>query len=137
MPAAPWTSGSTTTAASSSAAFPNQMSSPSSMQVGSLEPGRTQHGESQWIEDVGAEAPSADRETPDSVPVVGVAEREVRGLALDTEVDPVLEGDLEGLLDGCGAVRGEQEVRVVDRDDLGKRLGQLDHDSVAVTRASS
>ena len=53
---------------------------------------------------------------------------------VDATVDPVLERDLEGLLDRHRPIRGEQEVGVVDRHDGGERLGQLDHDRVAVAQ---
>ena len=52
--------------------------------------------------------------------------------ALDAAVHPVLERDLERLLDRARAVGRVEEVRVVDRDDAGQRLGQLDHHRVAV-----
>ncbi len=60
------------------------------------------------------------------------ARGQVAGASGHAEVGPVLEGDLERLLDRRRAVGGEQEVRVVDRHHLGQRLGQLDHDAVAV-----
>ena len=47
-------------------------------------------------------------------------------------VHPVLERDLQRLLDRGGAVGREEEVRVVDGHDPRQRLGQLDHDDVAV-----
>ena len=47
-------------------------------------------------------------------------------------VDPVLERDLERLLDRHRAVGGEEEVGLVHGHDGGERLGQLDHDRVAV-----
>ena len=50
----------------------------------------------------------------------------------DAPVRPVLERDLQRLLDRGGAVGREEEVRVVDRHDARQRLGQLDHDAVAV-----
>ena len=53
---------------------------------------------------------------------------------VDAAVDPVLERDLERLLDGHRAVGREQEVRIVDRHHGGERLGQLDHDGVAVAQ---
>ena len=57
-----------------------------------------------------------------------------RGAAVDAAVDPVLERDLEGLLDRHRPIRGEEEVGVVDRDHGGERLGQLDDDRVAVAQ---
>ena len=47
-------------------------------------------------------------------------------------VHPVLERDLQRLLDRRRAVGRVEEVRVVDRDDARQRLGQLDDDAVAV-----
>ena len=64
--------------------------------------------------------------------MVRAAEGEVAIAAGDALVRPVLERDLEGLLDGGGAVGREQEVRPVDGHDRGERLGQLDHGAVAV-----
>ena len=50
----------------------------------------------------------------------------------DAAVRPVLERDLQRLLDRGGAVGREEEVRVVDGHDARQRLGQLDDDAVAV-----
>src|SRR5690606_8986352 len=47
-------------------------------------------------------------------------------------IRPILKRDLERLLDGRCAVRCEEEMCTVDRDDLRKRLRELDDDSVAV-----
>src|SRR5207248_3361512 len=68
----------------------------------------------------------------DAVAVVGVAQGEETGAAPLPDVHPVLKGDLQGLLHGGGAVGGEQEVRLVDGNDAGEGLGQLDHGPVAV-----
>jgi hypothetical protein len=65
--------------------------------------------------------------------VVRAAEREIRRAPVDAAVHPVLERDLEGLLDGGGAVRREQEVRPVDGHDPRQRLGELDRGAIAVT----
>ena len=51
----------------------------------------------------------------------------------DTEVVPVLDRDLERLLDGRRAVAGVEEVRVVDGNDAGQRFRELDNDPVAVS----
>ncbi len=99
---------------------------------GPSRPGHPHAREAQRVEHVGAEAAVAHRERADGVAVVGAAEREVGRAAGDPLVGPVLEGDLEGLLDGRGAVRGEQEAGVVDRHPRGERLGQLDGRHVAV-----
>ena len=64
--------------------------------------------------------------------MVGAAEGEITAAAGNVLVDPELEGDLQRLLDGRGAVRREQEVRPVDGHDPGQRLGQLDDHTVAV-----
>jgi hypothetical protein len=66
--------------------------------------------------------------------VVGVPERQIAGPLGGPEVGPVLEGDLEGLLDRGRAVGREQEVRMVDRHHAAQRLRQLDHDAVAVAQ---
>ncbi len=44
----------------------------------------------------------------------------------------MLEGDLEGLLHGGGAVAGEQQVGVVHGHHRGQRLRQLHHHPVPV-----
>ena len=64
--------------------------------------------------------------------MVRAAEGEVAIAAGDALVGPVLERDLDALLHGGGAVGREEEVRPVDGHDRGERLGQLDHDAVAV-----
>ena len=51
---------------------------------------------------------------------------------LDAEVDPVLEGDLQRLLGGGGAVGGEQEVGSIDGHPRRQCFGQLDGRHVAV-----
>ena len=94
--------------------------------------GGADDGEAQRVEDVGAETTVAQGERSHGVAVIGVAEGQVAGAALDAEVGPVLEGDLQGLLDGRGAVGGEEEVGSVDRHHGGQGLGQLDDDAVAV-----
>ena len=99
---------------------------------GVVEPGSTPDGESQRVEDLGAEPAGAEREPTHRVAVVGAAEREVRRASVDTPVHPVLERDLQRLLDGGGAVRREQEVRSVDRHDARQGLGQLDRGAVPV-----
>ena len=48
------------------------------------------------------------------------------------EVRPVLERDLQRLLDRRRAVGRVEEVRLVHRNDAGERLRQLDHDAVPV-----
>ena len=97
-----------------------------------VERGRAHDGEAQRVEHVGAEAVVADRERADRVAVVGAAEREERRAAGDAAVVPVLERDLERLLDRRRAVARVEEVRIVDGHDAGQRLRQLDHDPVAV-----
>ena len=66
--------------------------------------------------------------------MVRIAEREEARATVDAAVDPVLERDLERLLDGHRPIRGEEEVGVVDRHHGGERLGQLDDDRVAVAQ---
>ena len=99
---------------------------------GVVERGRAHHGEAQRVEHVGAEAVVADRERADRVAVVRAAEREERRAAGHAEVVPVLERDLQRLLDRRRAVARVEEVRVVDGHDPRQRLRQLDHDPVAV-----
>ena len=94
--------------------------------------GRAHDGEAQRIEDGAEHAAVAERERADGVAVVGVAQGQEGGAARLAPVDPVLEGDLEGLLHRHRAVGGEEEVGIVDRHHRGQRLGQLDHDGVAV-----
>ncbi len=90
------------------------------------------HRESQRVEHLGAEPARAQGEPADRVAVVRAAEREVRRAPLHAPVHPVLEGDLQRLLDGGGAVRREQEMRSVDGHDLRQGLAQLDRGAVAV-----
>jgi hypothetical protein len=101
---------------------------------GVVVPRRPHDPEPQRVEDVRPEAAGAHRQRADRVAVVGVAEGEVAGPVRVAEVGPVLEGDLDRLLDGRGAVGGEQEVGAVDRHDRRQRLGQLDDDPVAVAQ---
>ena len=77
MPAAPCTSGSTITAASSAACSRDHRARDVEA-VGIVERRRAQHREAQRIEDVGAEAAVADRQRADRVAVVRAAEREER-----------------------------------------------------------
>ena len=97
-----------------------------------VEAGRPQDGEPQGVEDVGAEAAVAEGQGADGVAVVGPAEGEEPAALGAADVDPVLERDLEGLLHRRRPVAREQETGVVDRDDRGQGLGQLDHHPVAV-----
>ena len=77
MPAAPCTSGSTITAASSAACAATMAHAVSKhARVG--EDGRPQHREAQRVEEVGAEAAVAHRQRADGVAVVRAAEREER-----------------------------------------------------------
>ena len=64
--------------------------------------------------------------------MVRAAEGEELGATRDTPVHPVLERDLQGLLDRRRAVGREEEMGVVDRHPGRERLGQLDDDLVAV-----
>ncbi len=100
--------------------------------IGLGEVGGAQHREAQRVEHGGAEAAVTERERADRVAVVGPAEREERRAAGDTAIHPVLERDLQRLLNGRGAVRRVEKVRVVDRHDRGQCLGKLDDDAVAV-----
>jgi hypothetical protein len=97
-----------------------------------VEPRRTPDREPQRVEDLGAEPAGAKREPAHRVAVVRAAEREVGRASVDASVHPVLERDLQRLLDGGGAVRREQEMRSVDGYDPRQRLGQLDRGAVAV-----
>ena len=133
MPAAPCTSGSMTTAASS-AAWAATRRTASAKQSGIGEGRGPEHREAQRVEHVGAEPARPEGDRPDRVAVVGVAEGQVRGPAGDALVGPELEGDLQGLLDGRGAVAGEEHVGVVDGHDRPEGLGQLDDDPVAVAQ---
>ena len=102
-----------------------------SKHAGSSNAGARSTGKRSGIEDVGAEAVVADRERADRVAVVRAAEREERA-ARRAEVRPVLERDLQRLLDRGRAVGGVEEVRVVDRARPGQRFRELDHRAVAV-----
>ncbi len=99
--------------------------------LGIVERGRAHNGEAQRVEDVGAESVVTHRQRADGVAVVRAAEGEERA-AGRPEIDPVLERDLQRLLDGRRAVGGVEEVRPVDRHDPGERLGELDDHAVAV-----
>ncbi len=131
MPAAPCTSGSMTTAASSSA-----WAAISAQAVSAQPSGRRSRARAARGSAAGRTRRCRSRRrrprAADRVAVVRAAEREVAGAAGDALVGPVLEGDLERLLDGGGAVGGEQEVRLVDRHPRRQRLGQLDDGPVAV-----
>ena len=105
----------------------------SAKQSGSRELGRAQHREAQRVEDASCRTrrrrPRARRSCRRGTP------RRTRGTwfrPVDAPVHPVLERDLERLLDRARAVGRVEEVRVVDRHDAGQRLGELDHDPVAV-----
>ena len=91
-----------------------------------------QDREAERIEQVRAEAAVAERERTHRVAVVGAAEGEERVAARDPPIHPVLEGDLQRLLDRARTVGRVEEVRVVDRHHPGERFGQLDDDRVAV-----
>ena len=78
--------------------------------------GGAYHWEPQRIEHAGAESAVTDRQRPDGVPVIGVAQGEESGVPGLAAVDPVLEGHLEGLLHCHCTVGGEGDVGVVDRD---------------------
>ena len=64
--------------------------------------------------------------------IVIVAEGEVPGASAHAFVHPVLERDLQCLLDRSRAVGREQEVRLVDRHDRREVLRELDDHAVAV-----
>ena len=133
MPDAPCTSGSMTTAASSpawAATAAQAFVGPAGIGVA----GRAHDREAQRFEH-GTEHPAvAERERAHRVAVIRVAEGEEARPPLDSPVDPVLERDLQGLFDGHGPVGGEQEMGSIDRHHAGQRLGQLDHDRVAVAQ---
>ena len=97
-----------------------------------VEPRGAQHREPERVEHVGAEAPGPEADAPDRVAVVRAAEGEVGGAARHAPVRPVLERDLQGLLDRRGPVGREEEVRAVHRNDPGERLGQFHRHAVAV-----
>ena len=130
MPAAPCTSGSTITATRSSACARHDVARDVEARR-IVEGGRAQHREAQRSEHVGAEAVVAHRKRADRVAVVRAAERE-EVPARRAEVRPVLERDLQRLLDGRRAVGRVEEVRLVDGNDACERLGQLDDHAVAV-----
>ena len=96
--------------------------------------GGAQGGEGERVELVGAEAAVAHRHRTDRVAVVGAPERQVAGAVGDAEVLPVLEGDLDRLLHRHGAVRCEQQPRILHRQPGVQFLGELDHDPVAVAQ---
>ena len=98
MPAAPCTSGSTTTAASSSACSCDHVDG--DLEAGVVvEAGRPQHGEPERVEHVGAEARRRPARGRPPCPRGRRRRRPGNRLRSGTpEVDPVLEGDLEGLL---------------------------------------
>ena len=93
---------------------------------------RTEHREAQRIEDVGAEPVVADRQRADRVAVVRAAEGEERRAARHAAVHPVLERDLERLLDRRRAVARIEEVWPVNRHHTCEGLGKLDDDAIAV-----
>ena len=64
--------------------------------------------------------------------MVGVPQRQESRAALDSQIDPVLERDLERLLDRHRAVGRKEEVGGLDWDHVGERLRQLDDHCVAV-----
>ena len=88
--------------------------------------------EPQRVEHVGAESAGPHRDRPDGVAVVRAAESEVAGPGVNSLVRPELEGDLDGLFHGGGAVGGEQEMGFAHRHHRGEGLGELDGDPVAV-----
>ncbi len=131
MPLAPCTSGSTTTAATCCPC------SASSASKASTAPGVPRRGDRSTGKRSGSNTsvpkpPSPTEIAADGVAVVRRAEGHVGGAVGDALVGPELERHLDGLLHRGGAVGGEQEVRLVDGDDRGERLGQLDHRAVAV-----
>ncbi len=97
-----------------------------------VEGGRAHDREAQGVEHVGAEPVVADRERADRVAVVSAAEREEGRAPGHAEVVPVLDRDLQRLLDRRRAVARVEEVGIVDGHDAGQRLRELDHDAVAV-----
>ena len=94
--------------------------------------GRADHREPQRVEDGGAEPPVTEGEGAHGVAVVGVAEGEEPVVARLAAIDPVLECNLQRLLDGDGAVGSEQHVRILHRHHGGERLGELDRGTTAV-----
>ena len=83
----------------------------SAKQSGSANSGARSTGKRSGSKSVGAEPAVADRERADRVAVVRAAEREERGPAGDAAVHPVLERDLQRLLDRARAVGRVEEVR--------------------------
>jgi hypothetical protein len=96
------------------------------------EAGRAQDGKAQGVEQLGPEPAVADRERPDRVAVVRASEREERRATGDTAIVPVLERDLQRLLHGGRAIGRVEEMRIVDGNDGGECLRQLDDDAIAV-----
>ncbi len=66
------------------------------------------------------------------VAVIAVAEGEIGRAALLAFVGPVLERDLQRLLDRGGAVRCEQCMCSIHRHDPSQRFGELDDDAIAI-----
>ncbi len=118
--------------AASSPACSATIRAATSKQSGSVNAGARSTGNRSGVEHVGAESPVSHRERTDGVPVVRAAEGEERRAARDPQVHPVLERDLQCLLHRAGAVGCEEEVRLVDGDAARERLGELDHDPIAV-----
>ena len=131
MPAAPCTSGSTITAASSGACSATIVPR-LSKQSGSAKCGARSTGNRNGSNRSVPNPPSP----TDSAPIVSpwYAPPKARNVVrpVDATVHPVLEGDLQRLLDGRRAVGREQEVRRVDRHERRQRFAQLDDDPVAV-----
>ncbi len=93
----------------------DRVSTASSAHAGSSYPGDAVHVESQRIEHLRAEPTGAERDRADRVPVVRVPECEVGPSSVLPLVRPVLEGDLQGLLDGGRAIGREQQMRIANR----------------------
>jgi hypothetical protein len=66
--------------------------------------------------------------------VIAVAEREIRGAALLALVGPILERDLQRLLNGSRAVGSEQHMWTIDRNDARQCFRKLDDDAIAVAQ---
>ena len=90
--------------------------------------------EAQRLEHGAEHAAVTERERPDGVAVIGVAQGEEGRAPRLAPVGPVLECDLEGLLHRDRPIPSEEEVGIVDRDHCGQRLGQLDDHGVAVAQ---
>ena len=131
MPAAPCTSGSTTTAASSPACSWT-MSTATLKSGSSSKPGARSTGNRSGSKTSAPSPRVAEGEGAHRVAVVGAAEGEEAAALGAADVDPVLEGDLEGLLHRRRPVAREQDAGVVDRHDRGQGLGQLHDHPVAV-----